>query len=274
MIELAHKKRWMFARGTLPPPLVLFEERPAWRSATPVLGALNRPCPVDFQVTNNYKAGFHVSSEIPAIDIGPDQRLVFLKYYGPNFGLRYVGAMYIGCLQDVAKGYKGISAAMHARFNLPLPDNIDYFRLLGPDRVELIDMSPPLIPEEGKMAPPLPVPEHGEIIVLQSTNIEPECCFSKKYSTFPRFSQPEPLPRILTFGEQLLDDAEHGFMGVDVKFIGGPEDNKWTITAHRSALCTTAYFRKLFTTGVREVTSSPMSRQRGVLFDYSSGFRY
>jgi hypothetical protein len=263
MMELAQKKRWMFARGSQAPPLVLFEGTSTWRNATPVLGALNRPFPVQFNVTSSYKAGFHVSSEIPAVDICDNQRLVFLKYYGPNFGLRYVGAMYVNCLQDVPKGYKGISAAMQARFNLPLPDNVDYYRLLGPDKVELIDMSPPLIPEEGKIAPPLPVPEHGEIIVLQSTNIEPECCFSKKYSTFPRFSQPEPPPRILTFGEQLLDDAEHGFMGVDVKFIGGPDDNKWTITAHRSALCTTPYFRKLFTTGVKESQAPPCADKEG-----------
>src|SRR5437762_1634201 len=174
MLELAQKKRWMFARGTDLPPLVLFEDKSTWRNATPVLGGRNRPFPVDFQVTNNYKAGYHVSSEIPAIDICDDQRLVFLKYYGPNFGLRYVGAMYIRCLQDVVKGYKGISAAMQARFNLPLPDNVDNYRLLGPDKVELIDMSPPPIPEEGKIPPPLPVPEHGEIIVLQSSNVEPE----------------------------------------------------------------------------------------------------
>jgi hypothetical protein len=253
----------MFAQGSQPPHLVLFEEKPGWRNATPVLGSYNRPSPAEFKVTDSFKAGFHVSSEIPAMDFGLDQRLVFLKYYGPNFGLRYVGAMYISCLQDVAKGYKGISAAMQERFNLPLPDNVDYYRLLGPDKVELIDMSPPLIPEEGKTAPPLPIPEHGEIIVLQSSNVEPECCFSKKYSTFPRFSQPEPHPRVSTFGEQLLEDAEHGFMGIDVKFIGGPEDNKWTISAHRSALCTIPYFRKLFTTGVKESQPPPCPDKEG-----------
>jgi hypothetical protein len=263
MIELAQKKRWTYARSTQPPPLVLFEEKSAWRNATPVLGALNRPFPVDLKVTNGYKAGFHVSSEIPAVDFCEKQRLVFIKYYGPNFGLYYVGAMYINCLQDVAKGYNGISEAMKVRFKLPLPDNVDYYRLLGPDKVELIDMSPPPIPEEGKIAPPLPIPEHGEIIVLQSTNVEPECCFSKKYSTFPRFSEPEPCPQILTFGELLLNDAEHGFMGVDVKFVGGPEDNKWTITAHRSALCTTEYFRKLFTTGVKESQRPPCADKEG-----------
>src|SRR5271167_4960530 len=265
MVELAQKKKWMFARGTMPPPLVLFEEKVTWRTATPVLGAINRPfsTPVDFKVSNQYKAGFHLSTDIPAVDVSENQRLVFLKYYGPNFGLRYVGAMYIGCLQDVVKGYKGISAAMQARFGLPLPDNVDFYRLLGPDKVELIDMSPPPIPEEGKEAPPLPVPEHGEIIVLQSANIEPECCFSKKFSTFPRFSIPEPVHRTLTFGEKLLEDAETGFMGVDVKFIGGPEDNKWTVTAHRSALCTTKYFRKMFTTGVRESQPPPCADKEG-----------
>lgn len=263
MRELAIKKRWTFARDAPPPPLVLFEEKSAWRTATPVLGAHNRPFPMDLKVTNSYKAGFHLSFEIPAMEICLDQRLVFLKYYGPNFGLRYVGAMYISCLQDVTKGYKGISAAMQARFNFPLPDNVDCYRLLGPNKVELIDMSPPLIPEEGKTAPPLPAPEHGEIIVLQSANVEPECCFSKKYSTFPRFSEPKPRPRILTFGEQLLEDAELGFMGVDVKFVGGPEDKKWTITAHRSALCTTEYFRKLFTTGVKEAQAPPCAGKDG-----------
>ena len=171
--------------------------------------------------------------------------------------------MYIGCLQDVVKGYKGISAAMQARFNLPLPDNVDYYRLLGPDKVELIDLRPPPIPEEGKEAAPLPVPEHGEIIVLQSSNIEPEVCFSKKYCTFPRFSQPASVPRAMTFGEQLLDDAENGFLGVDVKFIGGPDDNKWTITAHRSALCTTEYFRRLFTRGGNDSKPPPCADQEG-----------
>jgi hypothetical protein len=256
----------MFARGTMPPPLVLFEENATWRTATPVLGAINRPftTPVDFKVSNQYKAGFHLSTDIPAVDVSENQRLVFLKYYGPNFGLQYVGAMYIGCLQDVIKGYKGISAAMQARFGIPLPDNVDFYRLLGPDRVELIDMSPQ--PIEG---PPLPVPEHGEIIVLQSTNIEPECCFSKKFSTFPRFSIPEPVPRTLSFGEKLLQDAESGFMGVDVKFIGGPEDKKFTLTAHRSALCTTEYFRRLFT---RESPPPPCADKDGFYLITPPGF--
>src|SRR5271169_4498424 len=159
MVELAQKKRWMFARGTLPPPLVLFEDKGSWRNATPVLGAINRTftTSVDFQVTNQYKVGFHLSSEIPGCEMSDDQRLVFIKYYGPNFGLRYVGAMYVSCLQDVSKGYKGISAAMQARFSIPLPDNVDYYRLLGPDKVEIIDMT---VPEEGKEAPARPMPEH------------------------------------------------------------------------------------------------------------------
>ena len=268
MLELAQKKRWMFARGTLPPPLVLFEEKsyadkPAWRDATPVLGALNRTFPVDFKVSDKYRAGYHVSSEIPCVDVCDDQRLVFLKYYGPNFGLRYVGAMYVDSLHDVPKGYKGISAAMQARFNMPLPDNVEYFRLRGTDKVERIDMTPPPKPENEKEAPPLPVPEHGEIIVMQSTNTSQENCFSLKFSTFPRFATPAPVPRILTFGEQLLEDAECGFIGVDVKFIGGPDDSKYTITAHRSALCTTEYFRRLFTVGVKEGQASPTPDKEG-----------
>ena len=269
MLELARKKRWMFARGTLPPPLVLFEEKPAaaekpaWRSATPVLGALNRPFPADFKVSTQYRAGFHVASEIQAVDASDNQRLVFLKFYSPTFGLRYVGAMYIGSLQDVAKGYKGISAAMQARFGQPLPDNVDYFRLLGPDKVEPVDMTPRTKTEDGKPEIPLPGPEHGEIIVIQSSTIEAECCFSKKYAIFPRFSVPEPVPRVLTFGEQLLEDAEGGFMGVDVKFTGGTDDNKYTLTAHRSALCTTEYFRRLFTSGVREGQLPPVADKEG-----------
>lgn len=269
MLELARKKRWMFARGTLPPPLVLFEDKPAtgesaaWRGATPVLGALNRPFPLDFKVSTQYRAGFHVSSEIQAVDPTDNQRLVFLKFYGPTFGLRYVGAMYVGCLQDVAKGYKNISAAMQARFSQPLPDNVDYFRLLGPDKVEPIDMTAvPTKTEEGKLVP-LPCPEHGEIIVIQSAAIDPECSFSKKYTIFPRFSVPEPVPRTLTFGEQLLEDAEGSFLGVDVKFAGGADDNKYTLTAHRSALCTTEYFRRLFTTGVREGQLPPVCDKDG-----------
>lgn len=258
----------MFARGTLPPPLVLFEEKsnadnPAWRDATPVLGALNRPFPADFKVSDKYRAGYHVSSEIPCIDVSEDQRLVFLKYYGPNFGLRYVGAMYVDGLQDVPKGYKGISAAMQARFNLPLPDNIDYFRLRGPDTVERIDMTPPTKSEDGKESPPLLVPDHGEIIVMQSANTPLENCFSTKFLTFPRFATPAPVPRILTFGEQLLEDAECGFIGVDVKFVGGPDDQKYTVMAHRSALCTTEYFRRLFTTGVKEGQTPPASDKDG-----------
>jgi len=268
MLELARKKRWMFARGTLPPPLVLFEEKPAaggtaaWRGATPVLGALNRPFPLDFKVSAQYRAGFHVSSEIQALEANDFQKLVFLKFYSPTFGLRYVGAMYIGCLQEVAQGYKGISAAMQARFGQPLPDNVDYYRLLGPDRVEPIDMTPPTKTEDGKLVP-LPCPDHGEIIVIQSSTIEPECCFSKKFTIFPRFSVPEPVPRTLTFGEQLLEDAEGSFMGVDVKFTGGADDNKFTLTAHRSALCTTEYFRRLFTTGVREGQLPPVCDKDG-----------
>ena len=190
MLELAQKKRWMFARGTLQPPLILFEEKvsadkAAWRSATPVLGAINGCIPVDFPVTAQYSAGFHVSSEIPAVDIGESQRLVFLKFYGPNFGLRYVGAMYVNCLQDVTKGYKGISATMQARFNMPLPDNVDYYRLLGADNVQLIDMSSPPALEEGKVAASLPVPEHGEIIVMQSSSIEAECLLFQKIFYIP-----------------------------------------------------------------------------------------
>jgi hypothetical protein len=268
MLELAQKKRWMFARGTLPPPLVLFEEKAyaekaSWRDATPVLGALNRSWPVDFKVSTQYRAGYHVSSEIHAVDVADDQRLVFLKYYGPSFGLQYIGAMYVGNLQDMAKGYKGISTAMQARFNLPLPDNVDYFRLLGPDKVERIDMTPPVTPDDIKEAKPLPVPEHGEIIILQSSNTPEEFCFSKKFSSFPRFAEPDPIPRTLTFGEQLLEDAECGFIGVDVKFVGGPDDNKYTITAHRSALCTTEYFRRLFTHGVKESQSPPIADKEG-----------
>jgi len=263
MLELAQKKRWMFARGTQAPPLVLFEEKAKWHNATAVLGALNRPFPVDFKVTAQYKAGFHVASEIPCIDLSDDQRLVFIKYYGPNFGLTYVGAMYVSCLQDVAKGYKGISAAMQARFNLPLPDNVEYYRLLGPDRVELIDLTLPPPPEEGKEAVTRAIPEHGEIIVVQSATNDGECCFSKKFCTFPRFAQPDPVPKHLTFGEQLLLDAEASFIGVDVKFVGGSEDKKYTLTAHRSALCTTEYFRRLFTTGVREGQSPPAADKEG-----------
>jgi hypothetical protein len=268
MQELAQKKRWMFARGSFAPPLVLFEEKtyadkPSWRDATPVLGAPNRPLGVEFKVSTQYRAGYHVSAEIPAVDFCDDQRLVFLKYYGPGFGLRYIGAMYVTCLQDVAKGYKGISTVMQARYNLSLPDNVDYFRLLGCDKVEKIDMSPPLLMAEGKVALQLPVPEHGEIIVLQSSTTPLEVSFPHKFSSFPRFATPEPVPRTLTFGEQLLEDAEAGFIGVDVKFAGGPEGNKYTITAHRSALCTTEYFRRLFTRGVKDAQPPPVADKDG-----------
>jgi len=229
-----------------------------------VLGAFNRPFPSDFKVSTQYRAGYHVACEIPCIDMADDQRLVFLKYYGPSFGLRYVGAMYVGNLQDIAKGYKGISAAMQARFNLPLPDNVDYFRLLGSDRVELIDMTPPPIPVEGKEAPALPAPENGEIIVLQSSNTADEFCFSKKFRDYPRFSkEASTTPRHLTFGEQLLLDAESCFPGVDVKFVGGEGDNAYTITAHRSALCTIEYFRRLFTKGVKEGQTPPVADKDG-----------
>ena len=82
MQELAMKKRWMFARGSFAPPLVLFEEKayadkPAWRDATPVLGAPNRPLSVEFKVSTQYRAGYHVSAEIPAVDYSDDQRLVY-----------------------------------------------------------------------------------------------------------------------------------------------------------------------------------------------------
>lgn len=240
------------------PPLVLFEDCGNWRKATPVLGAVGRSCQVDFKVSTQSRAGFHLSREIPCVDIADNQRLVFLKYYGPNFGLRYVGAMFVGCLQDVNKGYKGISAAMQERFNVPLPDNVDYFRLLGPETVERIDVDATV--EEGKQAP---VPEHGEIIVIQSSTVDADCCFSKKFRTFPRFSEPAPeIPRALTFGEQLFEDAEKGFLA-DTKFIGGSNDNKYTVMAHRMALCTVAYFRQLFTKGVKEGHSPPTPDQDG-----------
>lgn len=268
MQELAMKKRWMFARGSFAPPLVLFEEkaypdRPAWRNATPVLGAPNRPLSVEFKVSTQYRAGYHVSAEIPAVDYSDDQRLVFIKYYGPSLGLRYVGAMYVNCLQDVSKGYKGISTVMQARYNMPLPDNVEYFRLLGPSTVERINMAPAIVMEEGKVSPPLQLPEHGEIIVLQAANMPEDFSFARKISTFPRFATPEPVPRTLTFGEQLLEDAECGFIGVDVKFLGGPDDKKFTITAHRSALCTTEYFRRLFTNGVKEGQCPPSADKEG-----------
>jgi len=251
MIELAHKKKWMFARGTLPPPLMLFEELGGWRNATPVLGALNRSFPADFQVSDKFRAGFHVSNEIPAIDVADNQRLVFLKYYGPNFGLQYVGAMYVGILQDIPKGVQGIAAAMQARFNIPLPDSVEYFRLLGPTTSEFIDIT---ATEEGKTT----VPEHGEIIVIQATGLDPELSFPVKLYTFSRFSVPDPVPRVPTFGETLFEDAMNGFLGVDVKFTGGPDDNKYAVKAHRSALCTTDYFRRLFTTGAKEGQHPPI----------------
>lgn len=268
MQELAQKKRWMFARGSFAPPLVLFEEKtyadkPSWRDATPVLGAPNRPLGVEFKVSTQYRAGYHVSAEIPAVDFCDDQRLVFLKYYGPGFGLRYIGAMYVTCLQDIGKGYKGISTVMQARYNLSLPDNVDYFRLLGCDKVEKIDMAPPMVMAEGKVGLQLAVPNHGEIIVLQSSTTPMENSFALKFSTFPRFATPEPVPRTLTFGEQLLEDAEAGFIGVDVKFVGGPDDQKYTITAHRSALCTTEYFRRLFTRGVKDPQPPPVADKEG-----------
>jgi hypothetical protein len=188
--------------------------------------------------------------------------LVFIKYYGPSFGLRYVGAMYVGSLHDISQGYKGISSVMKTKFNLPLPDNVDYFRLLG-DRVELIDMTPIPPPEEGKEAAPPCLPDHGEIIVLQASSTPDEFTFSTKWSSFPRFAPPEPVIRTPTFSEQLLEDAECGFTGVDVKFQGGADDNKYTITAHRSALCTTQYFRRLFTTGVKEDQKPPQPDKEG-----------
>jgi len=256
MQELARKKRWWFARGSFAPPLVLFEEKSqanglSWRKATAVLGAPNRPLPVEFQVTTQFRAGYHVSSEIPCVDYGEDQRLVFIKHYSPNSGLRYVGAMYVNALQDVKKGHEGISQLLQSRYNLSLPDNCDYFRLLGQDKVEKIDMTIPAVPAEGKAAPSLPVPEHGEVIVIQPSDTPLELSFAVKFTAFPRFATPAPVHHVLSFGEQLLEDAEGGFIGVDVKFVGGG-DEKWTITAHRSALCTTEYFRRMFTTGVKE----------------------
>ena len=268
MQDLARKKRWWFARGSFAPPLVLFEEKThasgqSWRNATPVLGAPNRPLPVEFQVTTQFRAGYHVSSDIPCIDYGEDQRLVFVKHYSPDSGLRYVGAMYVNVLQDVKKGHEGISQLLQSRYNLSLSDNCDYFRLLATDKVERIDMTPPPVPDEEKTAPPLPAPDHGEIIVLQSSDTPLELSFAVKFCSFPRFATPAPVPRVLTFGERLLEDAESGFIGVDVKFIGGPENSKYTITAHRSALCTTEYFRRLFTTGVKEGQTPPKSDKDG-----------
>jgi len=268
MQDLARKKRWWFARGSFAPPLVLFEEKtnangPSWRNATAVLGAPNRPLPVEFQVTTQFKAGYHVSSEIPCVDYGEDQRLVFVKHYSPNSGLRYVGAMYVNALQDVKKGHEGISQLLQSRYNLSLPDNCDYFRLRSQDKVEKIDMTPPQVPDEGKTAPPLPAPEHGEIIVVQASDTPLEISFAVKYSTFPRFATPAPVPRVLSFGERMLEDAEVGFIGVDVKFMGTSGDQKYTITAHRSALCTTEYFRKLFTTGVKEGQAPPKPDKDG-----------
>jgi len=257
----------MFARGSMAPQLVLFEDSGNWRKATPVLGALGRSCPVDFKVTTQYKAGFHLAREIPCVDIVDNQRLVFLKYYGPNFGLRYVGAMFVGCLQDVNKGYKGISAAMQERFNIPLPANVDYFRLLGPDSVERIDVN--AAAEDPKKGT---IPEHGEIIVMQSLDIDPEECFLKKFRTFPRFSEPAPVPHALTFGEQLFEDAERGFLGVDTKFIGGTDVNKYTVPAHRAALCTVTYFRQLFTTGVKEGQTPPTPDGDGYYLITPPGF--
>jgi hypothetical protein len=248
----------MFARGSMAPPLVLFEDAANWRKATPVFGAIGRPCQVDFKITNQYKAGFHLAREIPCTDIADNQRLVFLKYYGPNFGLRYVGAMFVSSLQDVSKGYKGISAALQERFNIPLPDNVDYFRLLGPETVERIDVG--FVPEEGKLGPQ---PEHGEIIVIQSSTIEADLCFSRKFQTFPRFSEPAPVARTLTFGEQLFEDSEKGFVGVDTKFFGGADDNKFTVMAHRTALCTINYFRQMFISGVKEGQSPPTPNAEG-----------
>jgi hypothetical protein len=67
----------------------------------------------------------------------------------------------------------------------------------------------------------------------------------------------------MTFGEQLLQDAESQFIGVDVKFIGGPEGNKYTLTAHRAALCTTAYFRRLFQTGTGDPPVPPQADRQG-----------
>jgi hypothetical protein len=247
----------MFARGTQLPPLILFEEKGTWRDATPVLCRPNRPFPVDFKVTAQYRAGYHVSTEIPAVDINDDQRLVFLKYYAPDFGLRYVGAMYVNCLQDVSKGYKGISAAMQARFNMPCPDNLEYYRLLGPDCIVPIDMSIQPPSDAPNDAPKLHMPNSGEVIVLEPAGLPIDTSFAVRFSAFPRFRQPEHVPQPLTFGELLLKDAETGFVGVDVKFIGGADDNKYCLTAHRSALCTTEYFRTFFTTGMGEPPAPP-----------------
>jgi hypothetical protein len=267
MQELARKKKWMFARSSFHPPLVFFEEttgeKVAWRNATQVLGAPNRPTPPDFTVTNKYRAGYHLSGEIPGVPFGVDQRLVFVKYYGPSFGLRYVGAMWVGALHELALAHKGISHVMKTRFNLPLPDNVDYFRVMSVDKVELVNMTPPLAPEEGKEAAPPCLPEHGEVIVLQASDTAEDFSFATKFSSFPRFAPPEPVIRTLSFAEQLLEDAEAGFAGVDVKFVGGKDDAKYCILAHRSALCTTQYFRRLFTSGVKESQLPPPADKEG-----------
>src|SRR5579859_4716895 len=349
MQELAAKKRWRFARGSYHPPLILFEEKPpsesegkGWRTGTQVLGAANRPTPGDFTVTSQYRAGFHVSTEIPAGEFSEDQRLVFIKYYGPSFGLKYVGAMHIRAVQDVAKGYAGISEVMKTKYGMPLPEKVDYFRLLGTDKVELIDMtippppppvaapppppeipmpmpmapagfmcpgvpkapeppSPPgepdiamikaamaaaaaaqagiplpgappvavteAIPEPTPPAPPFPPvmrPEHGEIIVIQASDTAAEFSFAEKFTIFPRFAPPPPPVKAPpTFAEILLEDAEAGFTGVDVRFIGGPAESQYNLTAHRSALSTVEYFRRLFTVGIKEGQPPPAAGDDG-----------
>jgi hypothetical protein len=259
MQELARKKRWWFARGAFAPSLVLFEDNPKWRKPTAVLGAPNSPPPLEFQVTTQYKAGYHVSSQIPCVEAKDGQRLVFIKYYGPAFGLRYVGAMYVNTIQEIAKGHEGISQLLQSRYKHSLPEKVDYFRLLDPEQVEPFDIPPP--PEEGKDAAPGTVPEHGEIIVLQASDTPPEESFAVRYTLFPRFMAPIPVPRVLSFGEQMLADAEAGLLGVNVKFVAA--DDSFTITAHRSALCTVQYFRRLFTTGVKEGQAPPTPDKDG-----------
>jgi len=169
--------------------------------------------------------------------------------------------MYVNTLQDVSKGYEGISQLLQSRYNLSLPDTVDYFRLLGPGKVEQIGTNSPPATAQGKVATPRPVPENGEIIVLQASNTPADLSFAIKHSTFPRFATPAVVPRVLSFGEQMLEDAEAGFMGVDVKFVAA--DKSYTITAHRSALCTTPYFRKLFTAGVKESQPPPSPDKDG-----------
>jgi hypothetical protein len=124
-------------------------------------------------------------------------------------------------------------------------------------------MTPPPPPEEGKAPAPLLIPDHGEIIVLQSSETAEEFSFATKFRDFPRFAPPEPTIRTLTFAEQLLEDAEAGFAGVDVKFVGGKDDTKYTLKAHRSALCTTQYFRQLFTRGVKDGQNPPAPDKEG-----------